>query len=111
MMMEENMQNSREDKVRLRAYQIWEEEGRPEGEDLAHWHRADSEIEPEHYQMPAEQDARPSEAEETESVTQAMQAPQAPQALSSDRVNARRQRASLSGAVADNRQDAANSGS
>ena len=25
---------------RLRAYQIWEDEGRPEGQDLAHWYRA-----------------------------------------------------------------------
>jgi hypothetical protein len=29
-----------EDTRRLRAYQIWESEGRPEGQDLAHWYRA-----------------------------------------------------------------------
>jgi len=34
---------SDEDAKRLRAYQIWESEGRPEGEHLAHWHRAGSE--------------------------------------------------------------------
>lgn len=27
----------------VRAYQIWENEGRPEGEDLAHWYRAGDE--------------------------------------------------------------------
>lgn len=29
-----------DDARRLRAYQIWEDEGRPEGRDLAHWYRA-----------------------------------------------------------------------
>jgi hypothetical protein len=29
-----------EEEKRLRAYQIWEREGRPEGRDLAHWYRA-----------------------------------------------------------------------
>ncbi|MBB3565834.1 NADPH:quinone reductase-like Zn-dependent oxidoreductase [Rhizobium sp. BK512] len=29
-----------EEARRLRAYQIWENEGRPEGEDLAHWYKA-----------------------------------------------------------------------
>ncbi|NEI72488.1 zinc-binding dehydrogenase [Rhizobium lusitanum] len=29
-----------DDTRRLRAYQIWEDEGRPEGQDLAHWYRA-----------------------------------------------------------------------
>ncbi|MGZ2384665.1 hypothetical protein ACVIDN_006089 [Rhizobium brockwellii] len=29
-----------DDARRLRAYQIWEDEGRPEGQDLAHWYRA-----------------------------------------------------------------------
>lgn len=30
----------REQKQRERAYKIWEEEGRQEGRDLDHWHRA-----------------------------------------------------------------------
>jgi hypothetical protein len=30
----------REDRMRERAYQIWEEQGRPEGRDLEHWHEA-----------------------------------------------------------------------
>ena len=29
-----------EETRRLRAYQIWEDEGRPEGQELAHWYRA-----------------------------------------------------------------------
>jgi hypothetical protein len=29
-----------EEARRLRAYQMWERDGRPEGEDLAHWYRA-----------------------------------------------------------------------
>ncbi|MBX4957606.1 DUF2934 domain-containing protein [Rhizobium lentis] len=28
---------------RIRAYRIWESEGRPEGQDLAHWYRAGDE--------------------------------------------------------------------
>jgi hypothetical protein len=29
-----------EDQIRSRAYQIWEEEGRPTGRDVEHWIRA-----------------------------------------------------------------------
>ncbi|MBX5224049.1 DUF2934 domain-containing protein [Rhizobium sp. NLR9b] len=29
-----------EETRRIRAYRIWESEGRPEGQDLAHWYRA-----------------------------------------------------------------------
>lgn len=34
----------REQQIRERAYAIWEEEGRPDGRDLDHWHRAEAEI-------------------------------------------------------------------
>jgi hypothetical protein len=30
--------------IRERAFAIWEEEGRPEGESVAHWLRAETEI-------------------------------------------------------------------
>jgi hypothetical protein len=30
--------------VRLRAYQIWEAEGRPHGRDQAHWYQAEREV-------------------------------------------------------------------
>jgi hypothetical protein len=34
----------REDQVRLRAYAIWEREGRPEGGAERHWARAEAEL-------------------------------------------------------------------
>ncbi|MCQ4158913.1 DUF2934 domain-containing protein [Roseomonas sp. GC11] len=33
-----------EDRIRQRAYALWEAEGRPEGQEEAHWHRARAEI-------------------------------------------------------------------
>ncbi len=35
----------REEHVRRRAYQLWEQEGRPEGRDTAHWSQAEAELE------------------------------------------------------------------
>jgi hypothetical protein len=35
---------SNEDRIRQRAYEIWEREGRPHGEDLKHWLQAFQEI-------------------------------------------------------------------
>jgi hypothetical protein len=37
--------DSREEQIRARAHQIWEEEGRPEGRQQEHWERAAREIE------------------------------------------------------------------
>lgn len=34
----------REDRVRDRAYEIWEQEGRPPGREREHWERADREV-------------------------------------------------------------------
>ena len=34
-----------EHRIRLRAYEIWEEQGRPKGRDVDHWTRAKWEIE------------------------------------------------------------------
>jgi hypothetical protein len=39
-----NMGDDREDKIRERAYQIWEREGRIHGDPERHWHRAEAEI-------------------------------------------------------------------
>lgn len=36
--------DSLEQRIRERAYQIWEEEGHPQGRDSEHWQRARSEI-------------------------------------------------------------------
>lgn len=33
------------DRIRERAYQIWEAEGRPEGQEAEHWHRAREDVE------------------------------------------------------------------
>jgi Protein of unknown function (DUF2934) len=33
-----------EDRIRQRAYEIWEQEGRPQGEDMRHWLQAFQEI-------------------------------------------------------------------
>ena len=39
------MSSGREDLIRIRAYEIWEEEGRPEGREREHWIRAAAELE------------------------------------------------------------------
>jgi hypothetical protein len=41
------MQVDRETQIRERAHAIWEAEGRPEGQDQAHWERAAAEIDAE----------------------------------------------------------------
>ncbi len=41
------MQGDREDRIRHRAYAIWEREGRPEGRGDSHWAQACAEIEAE----------------------------------------------------------------
>src|SRR5258707_3766444 len=35
---------SRQDRIRERAYQLWEQAGRPAGRDLEHWARAEAEL-------------------------------------------------------------------
>jgi hypothetical protein len=42
--MKANYMERRYEKVRLRAYEIWQEEGKPEGRDLEFWRRAEAEI-------------------------------------------------------------------
>lgn len=37
----------REERIRQRAYEIWQSEGSPEGQDGAHWERASREIDAE----------------------------------------------------------------
>jgi hypothetical protein len=39
------MIDKREERIRARARELWEEEGRPEGRHLDHWERAKAEIE------------------------------------------------------------------
>jgi hypothetical protein len=41
------MSPEKEERIRLRAHEIWEREGRPEGKEAEHWERASREIESE----------------------------------------------------------------
>jgi Protein of unknown function (DUF2934) len=38
------MEDDREELIRQRAYTIWEEQGKPEGEDMRHWLQAWQEL-------------------------------------------------------------------
>jgi hypothetical protein len=38
------MANDKHEQIRRRAYEIWEDEGRPEGSHLRHWHQAADEL-------------------------------------------------------------------
>lgn len=38
-----SMQAGKQERIRERAYQIWEREGRPHGKESTHWHQAESE--------------------------------------------------------------------
>jgi hypothetical protein len=42
------MASDKEERIKQRAYQIWEEEGRPHGADLRHWLKAFEEIAAQH---------------------------------------------------------------
>lgn len=37
--------DGKEERIRRRAYEIWEREGRPDGEHDRHWHQAEKELE------------------------------------------------------------------
>jgi hypothetical protein len=41
-----------EERIRQRAYQLWQEEGCPEGQDEAHWERARAAVERESQSKP-----------------------------------------------------------
>ena len=41
------MEDNREARIRERAHAIWEEEGRPEGQEREHWERAAAEVDAE----------------------------------------------------------------
>jgi hypothetical protein len=41
------MPDEREQAIRERAFEIWEQEGRPQGKHLGHWLRAEAEIDAE----------------------------------------------------------------
>ncbi|MGE6784486.1 DUF2934 domain-containing protein [Ensifer adhaerens] len=43
--MTDNVVEDKNERIRRRAYAIWESEGRPVGEDMRHWEQARREIE------------------------------------------------------------------
>lgn len=55
------MREDREDRLRQRAYAIWEAEGRPDGREHEHWAQAECDLAPN--QAPEEQPALPAAAE------------------------------------------------
>ncbi|ASY66089.1 Cell division protein FtsW (plasmid) [Sinorhizobium sojae CCBAU 05684] len=68
--------DDREELIRRRAYAIWENEGRPDGQDKRHWEQASREM------------ARgngPDPMEETEGTTGALNAPAAPASLGGEK--------------------------
>jgi DUF2934 family protein len=58
---------SREQRIRERAYQIWESEGRPHGRQEEHWRRAEAEIDQELAAVAARHDTMPLTEPETPS--------------------------------------------
>ncbi|MGM4911017.1 DUF2934 domain-containing protein [Rhizobium sp. 768_B6_N1_8] len=74
------MTDRNEDRVRNRAYAIWEGQGRPDGEDLRHWSDAEAELPGETTkanEQPREQ------IEETEAATRATGDPLPPPSMAS----------------------------
>ena len=67
------MDTDRQERVRQRAYQLWEQEGRPDGKAEEHWRRAEEEIardeEPSAPTTPEELGRVPTAAEQPLSVT------------------------------------------
>ncbi len=45
--MEETVTDDRQERIRQRAFELWEQAGRPEGDHEKHWHQAVREIEAE----------------------------------------------------------------
>ena len=72
------MTDRNEDRVRERAYAIWEKEGRPDGEDLRHWSAAETELRGETTNEQARK-----QIEETEAATRATGVPVPPPSLAS----------------------------
>ncbi|MBW9054989.1 DUF2934 domain-containing protein [Rhizobium mesosinicum] len=74
------MTNRTENRVRERAYAIWEKEGRPEGQDRRHWKEAEVELRGETTKV--NEQAR-KQIEETETATGAIGVPIPPPSMAS----------------------------
>ena len=63
------MNDQREQRIRERAHQIWEREGRPDGQEQSHWDRASREIDEEDRKQTTDiQDEKPSREQSSEGV-------------------------------------------
>ena len=62
------MEHEKEELIRRRAYAIWEQEGRPEGEHHRHWEQASREMQGQH-------DVRGAEKDRSEPAAEAVRAP------------------------------------
>ena len=51
--------DDRDERIRKRAHEIWEEEGRPEGREYSHWLRARAEIDAEDRETPERTETDP----------------------------------------------------
>ncbi len=71
------MENDREELIKRRAYAIWEQEGRPDGQHLRHWEQAAREMQG---QGASNQDG--GESLETEGTTNAVSSTPAPRETS-----------------------------
>ncbi|OAP36938.1 hypothetical protein AU381_17645 [Sinorhizobium glycinis] len=67
------MENDKEELIKRRAYAIWEQEGRPDGQDLRHWEQAAREM-----QVRGGSGLDGGESLETEGTTNAVSTPKAP---------------------------------
>lgn len=62
--------DDKEQRIRDRAHEIWESEGRREGDDMAHWHRARQELdEPDVQQVNEEASRQFNEGDEKDGST------------------------------------------
>lgn len=52
------MADERENRIRERAYRLWEQEGRPHGRDQQHWHQASQDVGQELFQQQGASDAQ-----------------------------------------------------
>lgn len=53
------MDHDHQERIRQRAHEIWENEGRPEGRDADHWTQAEQELREQSAENPAGEQAQP----------------------------------------------------
>ena len=78
------MSDKREQRIRERAHQIWESEGRPDGQDQSHWERASREIEEEERTKTSSATERAPDALESKDLTSSRPGRQDPRNVNED---------------------------